>query len=144
MKLPKCSRRAVEVFQDPQLMYLETDSGVCIDVEGFICTNAAYEISCEIGCENGIARLAQPPATEISTEGYTKHGLETDWAGRFEEAYTTELQEWVNAVLQDRQEGPNAWDGYVASIVATAAQESLKTGEKLMLLTDETPEFYKN
>ena len=47
-------------------------------------------------------------------------------------------------MLQDRQEGPNAWDGYVASIVATAAQESLKTGEKLMLLTDETPEFYKN
>ena len=82
--------------------------------------------------------------SEISTKGFTKHGLETDWAGRFEEVYTTEIQELVNAVLKDRQEGPTAWDGYVASIVAAAAQESLKTGEKLMLQTDETPEFYKN
>ena len=143
IKLPKCSSYTKDRFPDPQLLYMETESGVVIDVEGFITTETAYQIGCEICCERGILKLAQPSEALLSSKGSTSFKLDQEWIDRFEDAYTIEIQEWVNASMAGDQRGPNSWDGYISSKVSTAAKKSLKTGEKIILEKEEVPELYR-
>jgi myo-inositol 2-dehydrogenase / D-chiro-inositol 1-dehydrogenase len=76
-----------------------------------------------------------------------------DWRGRFAEAYRRELQTWVNAISRWRLgdvksaigpvDGPDAWDGYRAAIVAQTVQVAMSQGCPAAVESMVLPQFYR-
>lgn len=59
--LPRQSRiSAKEGLQDPQIMMLRTEKGICIDVEISQSSGYGYDIQCEVVGDLGTARLPDP------------------------------------------------------------------------------------
>jgi len=110
VRAPRSTKQAPNGLRDPQLVLLETASGVLIDVEVFVNARYGYDIRCELVGETGTLRLDEQIAP--------------DFRARFATAYRRELDCWV----QGLDHGPTAWDGYAANAVADACLESLETG----------------
>jgi myo-inositol 2-dehydrogenase/D-chiro-inositol 1-dehydrogenase len=124
VRVPRSTRQAPDGLRDPQLVLLETASGVLIDVELFVNARYGYDIRCELVGETGTLRLAEQ--------------VEPDFRARFATAYRRELECWV----QGLDDGPNAWDGYAANAVADACLASLASGERVAVRLAERPALY--
>jgi myo-inositol 2-dehydrogenase / D-chiro-inositol 1-dehydrogenase len=127
---PSANPSAPEGIADPQIAILRTASGKHVDVELFVTTGVAYEVRTEVVAEKGSAMIG----LDVGLVRKTAPGV---WGGqitpgfreRFGQAYDTEFQRWVDAVLAGvNVDGPTAWDGYAASAVCEAGVESLNTG----------------
>jgi myo-inositol 2-dehydrogenase/D-chiro-inositol 1-dehydrogenase len=114
---------------DPQLLVLRMESGVLVDVEIFVNARYGYDVRCEIVGEAGTAALRPGGPVTERRDGTERVTLARDWRDRFAVAYRAELQSWVDGVVAGERRGPDAWDGYVASAVAEACVESLRSGE---------------
>mgnify|MGYP003288784057 CR=1 FL=1 len=108
--------RVDEGVRDPQVVLLETESGVLVDVESFVRAQYGYDVRCEVVGETGTLALPVPAATARGFED------------RFAQAYRDELGAWVSAVQDGTPVGPGAWDGYAASAVTEACVRSAQTG----------------
>ncbi|MBV4431226.1 Gfo/Idh/MocA family oxidoreductase [Clostridium tyrobutyricum] len=139
----KKTKYAHENLQDPQIMILTTKSGVRIDVEAFVNCHYGYDIKCEVACEEGIINLPEPSNPMVRTDASRITPICGDWSERFVDAYNEEFQQWINATLEDRVDGPTAWDGYVGSITAAAASKARDTKSVVKINIEECPEFYK-
>ena len=72
---------------------------------------------------------------------------------RFDPGYVELLQTWVNAILRWRSgkvenglgpvEGPDAWDGYRAAIVAQTVLVSMSRGGSATVESISLPELYR-
>lgn len=140
--MPKSSRLAEERLSDPQIVLLETKSGVRIDVESFVNCQYGYDVQCEVVGETGTVRLPDPANVVMRSKGAYSYEIFSDWSDRFIEAYDIEFQEWVDAVKQDVVKGPTAWDGYVACVTADACTEAREKGTIVTINTPECPKFY--
>ena len=125
---PRPTSRAANGMRDPQLLILETESGVLIDVEVFVNAGYGYDIRCELVGETGTLSLESPV-----TPGFLE---------RFAEAYRHELTDWVDALADGGPRGPTAWDGYAASAVADACLESLEHGRPVEVQLASRPALY--
>jgi myo-inositol 2-dehydrogenase/D-chiro-inositol 1-dehydrogenase len=125
---PRVTSRARDGVRDPQVLILETESGVLVDVEVFANAGYGYDIRCEIVGETGT--LALEP---VVTPGFLE---------RFSGAYLAELTDWVSAVSDGGPRGPSAWDGYAASAVADACLESLADGRTVPVELASRPALY--
>ena len=121
---PRSTKQAPNGLRDPQLVLLETASGVLIDVEVFVNARYGYDIRCELVGETGTLRLAEQ--------------VEPDFRARFATAYRRELDGWV----QGLSDGPSAWDGYAANAVADACLASLASGATAPVQLAERPALY--
>jgi myo-inositol 2-dehydrogenase / D-chiro-inositol 1-dehydrogenase len=110
------TRHAPDGVRDPQVVLLETASGVVVDVESFLRAQYGYDVRCEVVGEAGTLALPLPAATARGFED------------RFAQAYRDELRAWVSAVQDGTSAGPGAWDGYAASAVTEACARSAQTG----------------
>jgi myo-inositol 2-dehydrogenase/D-chiro-inositol 1-dehydrogenase len=124
VRAPRSTTQAANGLRDPQLVLLETASGVLVDVEVFVNARYGYDIRCELVGEEGTLRLAEQVAP--------------DFRARFATAYRRELEAWVRGP----DHGPNAWDGYAANAVADACLESLATGERAAVEMAPRPALY--
>ena len=79
----RSSTQAPNGLLDPQLILLETTSGVLVDVEVFVNARYGYDVRCEVVGEQGTLRLGEQEAA--------------DFRGRFATAYQRELDAWVNS-----------------------------------------------
>jgi myo-inositol 2-dehydrogenase/D-chiro-inositol 1-dehydrogenase len=140
--MPKSSKLAKEGLSDPQIVLLETKSGVRIDVESFVNCQYGYDVQCEVVGETGTVRLPDPANVVMRSKGAYSYEIFSDWSDRFIEAYDIEFQEWVDAVKQDVVKGPTAWDGYVACVTADACTEAREKGTIVTINTPERPKFY--
>jgi myo-inositol 2-dehydrogenase / D-chiro-inositol 1-dehydrogenase len=120
---------APEGMRDPQLVVLESESGVLVDIEVFVNAVRGYEIHCEVVGESGTARLEEREPT-------------SDFRGRFAAAYRAELQAWADAVAAGEPFAPTAWDGYAANVVADACLESLASGGRAAVTLPGRPDLY--
>ena len=127
---PSPNPGAPEGLADPQIAVMRTASGKHVDVELFVTTGVAYEVRTEIVAEKGSAMIG----LDVGLIRKTASG---NWGGRiapgfrerFEQAYDTEFQRWVDAVAAGvNVDGPSAWDGYAAAAVCEAGVQSLNTG----------------
>lgn len=143
MILPKSTRHTHEGLKDPQIMVLMTQSGVYVEVEAFVNTKHCYDIRCEVCCEDAFLNLPEPPSIQVTAGGRRGIAVYPDWASRFEEAYNTELQAWIDNYGSGKIDGPTAWDGYVAEVVADAAAKARETGEIVEITVGNCPEFYQ-
>ena len=125
----RVTSRARDGVLDPQLLILETESGVLVDVEVFANAGYGYDIRCELVGERGTVAL--PPAV---APGFLE---------RFADAYLAELTDWVGAVSDGGPRGPTAWDGYAAAAVADACLESLAEGRPVAVELASRPALYR-
>jgi myo-inositol 2-dehydrogenase / D-chiro-inositol 1-dehydrogenase len=123
VRAPRSSRQAPAGLVDPQLILLETASGVLVDVEVFVNARYGYDVRCEVVGEQGTLRLGEQ--------------VDSDFRGRFATAYRRELDAWVSGA-----EGPSTWDGYAANAVADACIASLASGERAAVELAERPALY--
>lgn len=140
--LPKASRLAKEGLQDPQILLLETESGVRIDVEAFGHCQYGYDIRCEVVCEQASCSLPQPTGVLTLHDGSRALPVSADWKERFVAAYDAEFREWVDATRQGLVKGPSAWDGYLCTATATMCGKARDTGEIIKISTRQRPDFY--
>ncbi|MCV2490273.1 Gfo/Idh/MocA family oxidoreductase [Geodermatophilus sp. YIM 151500] len=139
---PRRSSRGGEL-QDPLLVLFEMADGVLVDVEVSVNVHYGYEIRCEISGETGTVELADPAPVTIRREGTVAGLVPGDWRERFALSYDIELREWVDTVAAGRPpQGPSAWDGLVAQVVADAALQSLHSGGRVAIELPPRPGLY--
>ena len=139
---PKTCKHAKGVQKDPQILILRTRSGMFLEVESFFNCTFAYDIQCEVICDEGTVKLPDPSMPIIKTKGNNSVALEQSWIERFMDAYNVEIQEWVDSVKNDKIVGPNSWDGYVAAVTADVCIKAQKTGGIESIEFGECPDFY--
>ena len=139
---PRASSRAPT--RQPQLIVLETASGVVVDVEAFVDAQYGYDVRAELVCENGTVALAPNPPLATRLAGQDSHALHADWRGRFADAYRDQIGAWLVSLGTDRPAGSSAWDGYAASVTADAALQAWRTRSRTPVQLDTMPEFYRN
>jgi myo-inositol 2-dehydrogenase/D-chiro-inositol 1-dehydrogenase len=126
----------------PQFVVLESTSGVVVTIEAFVDAQYGYDVRAELVCENGVVSLSPHRPLSQRRDGHDGFDVESDWRGRFADAYRIQLKEWVAAIAAGRSVGSSAWDGYAASITATAALAALGGGLKTRVAIDKRPAFY--
>ncbi|KRL38366.1 Gfo/Idh/MocA family protein [Liquorilactobacillus uvarum] len=144
--LPKQTRHVQnKSIRDPQIVVMETKSGINISVEVFVRCQYGYDIKCDVIGEEGVAELPTVPQVALRKDAKYSTEILTDWKARFESAYDIEFRDFVAHVSEDKSPaGPSAWDGYIAAVTADAALRSIEEGGKTQDLDiPESPKFYK-
>lgn len=131
-------------IRDPQLILTRSCNGVTSEVEVNMNSGYGYDIQCEIICEKGTARLADPQEVVLRADGFHGHKVHSDWSARFVEAYDREIQDWVDSVLKNQSSGASAWDGYAAQVAAQTLIESRDSGRLVPFAMIDQPELYNN
>ena len=129
VRFPRSTCFAEGTCKDPQLVLMQSESGVLIDVEVSGNSYYGYEILCEVVCEKGTIRL--PIASEPVVRSYLQcaSAIPEDWTARFVTAYRQELQHWVDYLRGLTTEpGPGSEDGCAACFVSDALIKAQKTG----------------
>ncbi|MBV9491467.1 MAG: Gfo/Idh/MocA family oxidoreductase [Verrucomicrobia bacterium] len=140
------------LLRDPQVVILELEGGALVFDELFVKSGYGYEIRCEVVGQAGTLELA-PTARVVARSGLkVSQDFPPDWRGRFAEAYRRELQTWVNAISRWRSgdvesavgpvDGPDAWDGYRAAVVAQAVLASMSRGGPVEVESMALPQLY--
>jgi len=125
----RSTRNAPGAVRDPQLVLLETSSGVVVDVESFLRARYGYDVRCEVVGESGTLALPVPASIPRGFED------------RFAQAYRDELRAWVSAAPHDAPAGASAWDGYAASAVTEACVRSAQTGLRTEVRLEAEPPY---
>lgn len=130
-------------LQDPQLIVLETESGVNIVTEVFV--NAyGYDITCDVVGEKGMIQLPAVPSVTLSKGAKRSTDILTDWKERFIAAYDVEFQDIADRLNSNRElSGPSSWDGYISAVTSDACIKSQETGQTESIDLIEKPEFYR-
>jgi myo-inositol 2-dehydrogenase/D-chiro-inositol 1-dehydrogenase len=127
--LPRRSSRAAAHLLDPQILLLETTSGVRIDIEVSVNCAYGYDIRCEVVGETGVRQLP-----DLVT---------ADWRERFGSAFDAELLQWVESVAAGRTTGPSSWDGYAAAVTADALVAAVRERRQVAITMKDRPEVYR-
>lgn len=142
VEMPRQTRYAEKSLHDPQIAQIRTKSGICIYVELFVNCRFGYDIQCQVVGEDGIIYLPDPPYYGIRKDGMRGMPICTDWEDRFADAYSVEMQAWVDCTLNGETTGPNSWDGYIAAVTSDALNEARRTDARVHIDIPERPKFY--
>jgi myo-inositol 2-dehydrogenase/D-chiro-inositol 1-dehydrogenase len=127
--LPRRSSRAAAHLIDPQILLLETTSGVRIDIEVNVNCAYGYDIRCEVVGETGVRRLP-----DLVTP---------DWRERFGTAFDAEIGQWLASVATGHITGPSSWDGYAAAVTADALVTAVREQRQVAITMKDRPEVYR-
>ncbi|WP_172191329.1 Gfo/Idh/MocA family protein [Actinomyces faecalis] len=140
---PKSTHRRFEHLIDPVVVVMRTESGVLIDDEVNVNLEYGYSIECELVLENAAVRLGDQERIFIRDIHGDRNAMCQSHIDRFQAAFNTEFQSWINAVAADEHTGSTSWDGYAATAVVDAAVESLENdGKVVKVAMVERPDFY--
>lgn len=133
-----------ENLHDPQIVILTTSSGMVVTAEIWVNCQYAYDIRCEVLCEDGTATLPRHARVNVCTKNSSSVGMTSDGLGFFAEAYNEEFQEWVDACNKDTYcaAAASAWDGYCAAVTTDSCLKSQKSGAIEAVPLTERPDFY--
>lgn len=143
---PKCSKHSKNKnLHDPQIVLLTTSSGMVITCEIWVNCQYAYDIRCEVLCEDGTATLPRHSRVEVCTANTKSCGMTSDGLGFFAEAYDAEFQAWVDACNADTfcAAAASAWDGYCAAVTTDSCLKSQKSGAIEEVPLTARPAFYQ-
>jgi myo-inositol 2-dehydrogenase/D-chiro-inositol 1-dehydrogenase len=130
------------VGQDPQLVMLESASGVLVDVESFVNCQYGYDVRCELVGSEGYATLENPLLSSVTRTAEHRSQVPPDWQVRFGAAYRTEFQSWLAGISSGVYAGADAWDGYAATAVAEAGVRALELRSRVEVALVDKPAFY--
>lgn len=141
---PRKSKYAHENLRDPQIVILETHSGIIINVEISVNCQYGYDIQCEVVGEDGIVKLPEFQSITYRKNATLGSNILVDWKQRFLDAYDAELQDFMDSIKTTGEpNGPTAWDGYIAQVTADACVKSQQSGGKEEVVLTDKPDFYK-
>ena len=128
----------------PVFMVLETTAGQLVNIE--INNNAAYgyDVRGELVGEHGAISMVAPGYSVRDNALRRTTGYDSDWRGRYAEAYRRQNRAFVHFVRTGEFPAiaSTAWDGYCAAIVAEAGVRSLNTGGRVLVELVQKPAFY--
>lgn len=140
---PRATSKRFSHLQDPLVLVAKTESGVLIDDEINVNIQFGYAIECELVMEAGTVRLGDQEKVHVRDLQGDRNAICESHIDRFQAAFNSEVQSWINAVADDRHTGSTAWDGYAATAVVDAGLESLENDGKTVDVTlIEKPDFY--
>lgn len=139
---PRRTPAAADHLQDPQLVVLETTGGAIVQVEMYVNARYGYDVRCEVVGSEGTVALETPSVTSLTRDFERRRAIPRDWRERFDDAFHTEIQEWVHGLADGTVGGPSAWDGYAATVVTNTCVEALETGRRSTVSLDDKPSFY--
>lgn len=139
---PRATPLAADHLQDPQLVTLESSSGAIVQVEMFVNAQYGYDVRCEVVGSQGTVELETPGIASVTREGGRTRTVPADWKERFGDAFHAELQQWVDGLSDGAVHGPSTWDGYTATVVATACVEALQSGQRTTISLVDRPPLY--
>ena len=128
----------------PVFMVLETTDGQIVNIE--INNNAAYgyDVRAELVGEAASIAMNHVAYTRTDRALTTGTAYETDWRGRYAEAYRRQNRAFLRFVQTGvyPEIASSAWDGYAASVVAETGARALQQGRKLPVEMIIKPELY--
>ena len=127
---------------DLQLIQLSASGGRLGVIEVYVDAGYGYEVGVEVVGTRGTAYTAPPTGAVVRLARNYSQNVEADWLERFEIAYTVQLQRWIESQNNGHLNGPNAWDGYAALVVAEACIASIKSGNPEPVSQPEKPKLY--
>ncbi len=126
-----------------QLIQLTFADGRLATIEVNVDAQFGYEVGVEVVGVSGTAHTAPPSGAVVRLDRAYAQNVEADWLGRFEPAYTLELQEWIASIDSGRPPSPDAWDGYTSLVVAEACIASIHSGNPEGVTVPEKPALYE-
>lgn len=134
---------APERLREPILTIFELTNDVLVDVEMNVNAQFGYQVATEAVFEKGLARFGDPAGLEVFQNQAAALPVHYSHSDRFDSAFNSELQTWVNAVASGKLvDGPNAWDGYQAARACEAGVRALEEGIRVDIPVEERPAFY--
>ncbi len=129
--------------RDPLFILMRTRSGAIVEIEMFVQSQFGYEVTCHVTGGVGVAEMSDGSYVTTARAGQRGHGVPAQWLGRFQDAYRLQLQGWITYLTTGGpMPGANTWDGYVGSLVANRAVESLRTGARVAIDLPARPDLY--
>jgi predicted dehydrogenase len=125
---PEVAQYGDVVASSVNLRYLNGGIG---NIESYVQAVYAYDVRTEVLGSKGavfVGTLQQAPAVFLSANG-SAQTLADHFLTRFADAYLAELQDFVQAVLQDKTVRVTGDDGLKALAYAVAAENSHKQGK---------------
>ena len=141
---PKSTTHRFDHLIDPIVVVDYTESEVRIDDEVNVNLQWAYSIECELVLETAAVRLGDQEKIHIRDSHGNRNAMCQSHIDRFQTAFNREVQEWINAVAEDRHTGSTSWDGYAATCVVDAAVKSHEDGGSPLVDVEliAKPDFY--
>jgi len=128
---------------DPILVVLESAGGVLVEVEAFRQGQYGYEVACRVTASHGQAVMGDGSWVTRSKDFSRGVAIPELWLGRFDDAYRRQLQCWVDALRSGSTlPGASVWDGYAATVVASRAIDSYRSGRRVDIELPARPEIY--
>lgn len=142
VRKPRRNSLAPEGLREPQLVLLETASGVLADVEISVNIQFGYQVTTDAVFERGVAEIGRTSGIARYVDGAFRQAEHLSYTTRFARAYDTEVQRWVDAVRRGTIDGPSAWDGYLAAAVCEAGVLAQASGLRQEVSYIPQPAFY--
>ncbi|WP_281176714.1 Gfo/Idh/MocA family protein [Curtobacterium ammoniigenes] len=128
VKKPRSNSLAPAGLPEPQFVLFTTESGVLAIVEISVNVQFGYQVTTEAVFESGVAYIGRETSQTVVSAGLSAQPITPSYKERFSAAYDEEVQRWVDAARGGGIDGPSAWDGYTASVVAEVAVRAQQTG----------------
>ena len=138
----KQTPNAASHLNDPQLVILESASGVLVSVEVFVNAKYGYDVRCEIVGSSGVTSLGTQDLGQYVSDVQRTVTMPGNWRIRFGDAYRAEIQDWIDGIRAGEARGANAFDGLCATVVAQAAVRAVLTGDTQDIPLLRKPSFY--
>jgi myo-inositol 2-dehydrogenase / D-chiro-inositol 1-dehydrogenase len=144
VRWPRSSALAPENLIDPQVVTIETTSGVLADVEIFVNCGYGYQVRCEAVCEQGTALIGDSGGMITHHSGRFGGTVPADFRGRFGAAFDREFQRWTHAARSGGVDvaAASAWDGYAAAAACEAGVKAQASGNRTEVELVDRPDFY--
>lgn len=144
VRAPRSSAQAPEGLLDPQVVTIETVSGVLVDVEIFVNCGFGYQVRCEAVAEKGTALVGADVGPLIHGNGQWGGVVTADFRERFGAAFDREFQRWSDAARRGEVDSAaaSAWDGYAAATACEAGVQAQRSGDQTEVKQVERPDFY--
>lgn len=143
VKKPRKNSLAPADLPEPQIVLFTTESGIIAIVEINVNAQFGYQVTTDAVFESGVAYIGRETTQTIVSAGVSGQGVTPSFKERFGAAYDEEVQRWVDAARQGGIDGPSAWDGYTASVVAEVAVRAQQSGaDETVEYALEKPAFY--
>jgi myo-inositol 2-dehydrogenase/D-chiro-inositol 1-dehydrogenase len=128
VKKPRKNSLAPADLPEPQFVLFTTESGTMAIVEINVNAQFGYQVTTDAVFESGVAYIGRDTSLFLAAAGATSQGVTPSFKERFAAAYDEEVQRWVDAARAGGIDGPSAWDGYTASVVAEVAVRAQQSG----------------
>jgi myo-inositol 2-dehydrogenase/D-chiro-inositol 1-dehydrogenase len=142
VRMPRPNSLAPAGVHDPQLVFIELESGVIATVEINVSVQFGYQVTTQAVFERGVAEIGQTAGLKLWRDGRWGAAEHMTFKTRFGAAFDAEIQRWVDAAHRGTIDGPSAWDGYVVAAGCEAGVAAQKTGRRVEVRTVPRPAFY--